>query len=374
MRLLRSVHAWVGVVLAALVVVIALSGTLLVFKQDYLRAVFPAAREVAATDSASLGYVAGRADSLFGDEIKALVFGSAEFGLHQVHLRDGGGAYLDARGHLVAQWGPGGRPETWLFDLHQRLLAGETGHVIAGATALLVALLTLLGIVLWAPAARGFSWRIWPRSIRRRDLLTQHRNLGVIATLPILLLTLTGAAMVFPDAAKAALAWLLPSGSAAAPVTPAMGTEHAGAPELADWPEVLERAQGTFPQATLRIASWPDEQGVVSIRLKQPAEWHPNGRTRVTIAGGRVVETHDATQDPLPARAYNALYPLHASRVGGRPYDLLAAFAGISLPLLAIVGLWTFLRQRLPSSARRQGRVRPGHDYVLLHGDTHDGT
>ena len=55
-------------------------------------------------------------------------------------------------------------------------------------------------------------------------------------------------------------------------------------------------------------------------RLRQPGEWHPNGRTTATIgpatigpATSQVVATSDAHALPTGIRAYNAFYPLHAS-------------------------------------------------------------
>lgn len=373
MRVLRSIHAWAGAVLATLAAIIAVSGTLLVFKHDYLRAVFPAARQAAATDPVTLGRIAESAQEKFGKEIRSIVFGTADMGFHQVYLRDGGGAYLDGDGQVVTQWDPRGRPEAWLFDLHQRLLAGESGHTVAGVAALAVASMVVTGLIVWLPAARSFTCRVWPRSTRRRDLLTQHRNLGVIAAGPLMLLTLTGAAMVFPDAAKSVLAWALPSDPAPAPAVAVAGATDQATGQAVDWPAALRLAQGEFPEATLRIIGWPDGSGTVSIRLRQAVEWHPNGRTRVELSGGTVVATHDAAEDPLSARAYHALYPLHASRIGGRAYDLVAAVAGISLAVLSLVGLWTFVRQRLARAIPAAGRLRPSHDPALLQGDLRDG-
>jgi uncharacterized iron-regulated membrane protein len=347
MRLLRSVHAWAGLLLALVVAAIALSGTALVFKADYLRATIPAAREAAPTDPASLGRVAARAEAMFEGEMTSLVFATRELGLHQAYLRDGGGAYLDAQGGLVDRWQAGGRLEVWLFDLHHELLGGETGHRVVGFAALATVLMAVTGLVVWWPAAGSFAGRAWPRSLSRRDLMAQHRDLGAMAAVPVLLATLSGAAMVFPVQAKAVLDALLPSTGAAAEAPPPRVASSAATPP-ADWAEVLASAAARFPGAELRIVSWDEGGGVLSVRLRQPAEWHPNGRTRVTLAraSGLVLETHDALAKPLSARAYDALYPLHAARVGGRPYDLLLALTGLALAALALVGGGSFLWQR----------------------------
>ena len=362
MRLLRALHAWAGLLLALLVATVALSGALLVFKGDYLRAVFPAARLVPATDPATLGAVVDRVEQQFGDEARSVVFGTARMGLHQVHLVGGGGAYVDSAGQLVERWSARGRPEIWLFDLHQKLLAGEAGHVVAGVAGLLVAVMTLTGLVVWWPGGvRSFRGRLWPSSTKRPALLTHHRDLGLVAALPLLLSSLTGAALVFSDEAKAVLSFLLPqNGDVAVPDTATTASTAAlstAVPTGERWSAVLAQAQARFPGATLRIVAFPREQpGIATVRLKQRAEWHPNGRTRVTLAlaSATVVSAQDATREPLAARVYNTLYPLHAAGVGGRAYEALTAAAGIALLLLSLVGAYSFGALQVRRAKRRR--------------------
>jgi uncharacterized iron-regulated membrane protein len=349
-RLLRSVHAWAGLALALLVAVMALSGTLLVFKADYLRAVFPAANHAVATDSASLGHVVDAAARQFPGEIRSLAFGTPELGLHQVRLLDGGGAYLDSAGRLVDHWSARGRPEAWLFDLHQTLLAGDTGHTVAGVLALTMTLMTVTGVIVWWPGARSFRGRLWPASLRRRALVAHHRDLGVAVALPVMIAALTGAAMVFPDATRATLAQVLPAEAS----QPAARVASTPVDMTADWAALLAQAQAQMPRATLRIVSFPDGEGLVTVRLKQPAEWHPNGRSSVRLgARGEIVEVRDALRDSLAERAFNTLYPLHAAHVGGRAYDAVVAATGLALATLALLGGATFLswqlRRRRPS-------------------------
>jgi hypothetical protein len=86
--------------------------------------------------------------------------------------------------------------------------------------------------------------------------------------------------------------------------------------------------------------------------LKQPAEWHPNGRSSVRLgARGEIVEVRDALRDSLAERVFNTLYPLHAAHVGGRAYDAVVAATGLVLATLALLGGATFLSWQL-----RRGR------------------
>jgi uncharacterized iron-regulated membrane protein len=113
-----------------------------------------------------------------------------------------------------------------------------------------------------------------------------------------------------------------------------------------DWTRALAAAQARFPEAAPRMAIRPAAPGKpATIRLKQPGEWHPNGRTTVTIdpATSRVVATSDANALPTGIRAYNAFYPLHASSVGGWLYDVVTVLSGLAMAGLGGVGAWAFL-------------------------------
>lgn len=348
---MRTVHAWSGAVLALLLVVLGLSGTLLVFKNDYLRASFPEARAGIEPIPDNLAVVAERAGSDYGGRLISAVFGTPDMGLTRLYLEGGDGAYLGPDGATVATWSGHDRPEEWLFDLHHHLLAGDRGELIAGIAGLAAVLLTITGLVAIWPARRAIGARIWPRSGRRGDMLAAHRNLGLVAALPIVLLCLTGSAMVFSTEARALLTGFRSSPEPAAQDLPSWET----ASDI-DWHAGLTAAQARFPDATIRIARWPaDDASPISLRLRQRAEWHPNGRTYVLVDPASA-QTHveaDSEAHPVGLRIYNALYPLHSSHIGsglpGRLYDLFSLLGGLALTALGLLGLWAFLTHRIPT-------------------------
>ncbi|MEZ5996156.1 MAG: PepSY-associated TM helix domain-containing protein [Hyphomonadaceae bacterium] len=347
---MRTAHAWAGAVLSLLIAVLGLSGTLLVFKRDYLRASFAAARADVDYAPERMGAALEAIEARFASEgLLYVTLAGPELGIHKAVFADGGAAYFDQDGALLARWGRNGRIEDWLFDLHHHLLAGETGELVAGVAALAAIMLALTGLIIAAPALRRFAWRLSPRSPSRRDLLASHRDLGLIFAAPILLLALTGAAMVFPDEAKAILRAATRSAPSAQAPSPAAG------PGDVNWRLALEEAHAAFPSAAPRIASWPrSANGPASLRLRQPREWHPNGRTYVTIDPATSQAAALADSEALSAgeRAFNALYPLHGAFVGGRIYQALSALAGLALAGLGLTGAWAF-------AARQRRRPQP---------------
>src|SRR5690606_8665585 len=113
---------------SALLCVLGASGPLLVFKADYLRLAFPEARAAASLAPQDLGPILTAAEARFaGEGLRYAAVAEPGFGLHKAVFNDGGGAYLDGEGEVVARWAKNGRVEDWLFDLHHYLLAGDAG-------------------------------------------------------------------------------------------------------------------------------------------------------------------------------------------------------------------------------------------------------
>ncbi len=344
MGAIRTLHAWAGTALAVLAVVFGLTGALLVFEDDWIRATVPAARAEVDLDPARLGAALNRLETA-EPELTSVVLAGGAVGAHRLYLADEGFGYADADGAVVDRWHGVARAETWVFDLHHELLAGHTGKLVAGGAGLALGLMIVTGLIVWIPAWRATGWRVWPRSGARRELIGSHRNLGLIFALPLLMFSLTGAAIVFHGATQGLL------GGAPKPATPVVGRGDV------DWTRALAAAQARFPEATLRMAIRPAGPGKpATIRLRQPGEWHPNGRTTATIdpATSRVVAASDANALPTGIRAYNAFYPLHASSVGGWLYDGVTVLGGLAMAGLGGVGAWAFVAR--PRSRSRRSR------------------
>ncbi|HYC99491.1 PepSY-associated TM helix domain-containing protein [Brevundimonas sp.] len=338
MGAIRTVHAWAGAALAVLAIVFGLTGSLLVFEDDWIRASVPAARAPVDLDTARLG-AALEAIEAAEPRVKTVVLPAGVVGAHRLYLPDEGFAYADAGGAVVERWRGAARAETFVFDLHHELLAGHAGKLVAGGAGLALVLMVLTGMIVWIPAWRATGWRMWPRSGARRELIGSHRNLGLIFTLPLLLFSLTGAAIVFHGTTQA----LLNGGPPPTPPAPAVSQGDI------DWTAALTAARARFPDAAPRMVSWPAAPGKpATLRMRQPGEWHPNGRTTVTIdpATSEVVAAMDANRLGDGLRVYNALYPVHAASVGGWLYELVTVLSGLAMAGLGGVGLWAFLGHR----------------------------
>jgi uncharacterized iron-regulated membrane protein len=354
MRTLRLVHAWAGLALCLILAILGLSGALLVFKADYLRATLPGAAASFNADPKQLGAALETIEARYQSEgLTYVVLGSSEMALHQVGLGEGAGAYVDQAGAEIARWSKNARVEEWLFDLHHYLLAGKTGMLIAGLAGLCAVVMIISGLTLWLPTARAFGWRLWPRTLKRRDLLAHHRDLGVMLSAPLLIFVITGAALVFPEQSRAVL-----NAVTLTPPPAAQQKREASAGDI-DWGHALSTAMRRYPGAQPRIVSWPKARDApATIRLRRVSEWHPNGRTAVQInpATGAIIGTVNAQALPTGTRAFNAVYPLHAAKIGGRLYDALATIAGVGLALLSLLGGFSYGRQLVAANVDLKAR------------------
>lgn len=340
--MLYKLHLWFGLLLTLPLLFASLTGGLLLFKNDIVRAtVAGAERVLPPTPPAQIGADIERVEQLFGHSLRSVRLADDRIGLHEIWLDDGRGAYFDpVTQRIVKQWDRAASPLDILFDLHHELLAGSIGRAIMGAAALLASMQLLGGLWLWYVQPKAFRGVVWPPP-GRSGLLMAHRDLAALIAVPALVVLLSGATLAFPNAARAALNAALP-GENAAFVPPEAG------PGDVDWRVALPLGVERFPDAVPRIVVWPAAPGAAAIiRLRQSAEWHPNGRTVVYIdsASNKVLATRDAFADSLGTRVANTAYPLHAATIARPWLRWLALIVTLSLMLLVIYGLLAWIRR-----------------------------
>jgi uncharacterized iron-regulated membrane protein len=155
----------------------------------------------------------------------------------------------------------------------------------------------------------------------------------------------TGSLLVFSDQMKPLFLGLSPT-----KVSPKLASMGSGS---VDWGQALSSAQARFPDAKIRLVIWPQAAGKpVTIRLRQPGEWHSNGRTLIYIdpATSKIKGLVDSNHLGGGERLWNAVWPLHAAKIGsgfsGRIVDIATALTGIGLAALGAYGMWAFLLRK----------------------------
>lgn len=353
MRLLDSLHRWTGGIVGLLLAVLGLTGLFLVHRDSLTFA--PHAGDVRVTDMESLAATTQHLMTT-GPMPQSITYASDDFGLLRLAYKGGKGAYADQAGALVMQWdSQWQRPELWLFDLHHHLFMGEVGDTVIGLAALCGLFFVVTGVLLWWRTRKTFAFRLWPARMSRSSIVRHHRDLGIVVA-PLLLLSLmTGAILIFRP-----MTAILFGPGAPAQIDRSLAAPPPRVAELGkhlDWAAMIRTAHARFPDAQLRSLSPPrKDNGLITIRMKRPPEWLPNGRTTLWFAAdtGALVDARDAAQLPGTVRGYNMLYPLHAAKVGGLAYRLVMSLSGLAMALLGTLAVWSFWFKRPRKPAPRR--------------------
>lgn len=347
MHLLVLLHRWIGAIGGLLLALLGLTGALLVWR-DALTFV-PHAEDSVRDDPALLAKVTSIVMSGHPPPDR-ITFAGHGLGVHQVVFKDGSGAYLSQAGETVARWSASWqRPELWLFDLHHRLLLGDTGEAITGVAGLAGLFFVVTGVVLWWRTRRRFRLRPWPATMKPGAIVHHHRDMGVVAA-PLLLVSLvTGVLMVFPALGGS----LLVEARSRPP-----RVEIRAAQGSRDLTPLFEAAAAAFPGAEFRRLQWPRKAGTpLALRLRQPFEWTPNGRTfvyadPVTL---KIIGRADPSTGGAAASIREKLYPIHAAKAGSLAWKLAMSASGVALALLGSLAVYAFWRTQW---AMRQARRR----------------
>lgn len=342
MRFVDLLHRWAGGLIGLVLALLGISGAILVHKDDWIS--LPHAGDARLDDPGALGRVAER---LLGNSNggESLIFASDRFGLIQQRAADGGGYYASQTGDIVARWSSQWeRPELWLFDLHHHLFAGESGEIVIGIAGLAAIAFVITGAILWWRTRRTFKFRLWPARMTTPAIRMHHRDLGIVFAPLLLLVALTGTMMIFRPVAAVVVSPLSSPARVLADLSPPTLKSGKLATDI-DWNGLIGTAHRLYPDAQLRIVSLPRKIGdPITVRLKQPEEWLPNGRTMIWFdaANGRLISHRDALAMAPGTQAFNMAYPLHAAKVGGLPYRLVMTLCGLALTLLGSLAVWTF--------------------------------
>lgn len=345
MKILRLLHRWLGLLVSLVVIAVALSGGILIFHDSILRMTWPGlVHPLQLGQEHAYPAVLSHVEQHFRDPgIQLIKFPDQGMNAFHLWLHDGSEALVHpSSGHLISRWT---WQETWtgvLFELHANLMAGERGEQVNGYLGLLVLGFVLSGLVLWWPQRRTFRLRFaMPQGMSPAHLIRTHSAIGVIFAAGIFLFVITGVTMVFYRPFMTAVTTVLDS---TPPMVPVARVEPTGQP-VQPWASILDTVTKTFPDGKLVYYIPPRaDNAVMTFRKRLSGEWHPNGRSFILLHAytGEVLQTIDARQQELGMRLMEKAYPLHASKIGGIPYTLLALCTSGALIALGVLGCLSY--------------------------------
>jgi uncharacterized iron-regulated membrane protein len=240
---------------------------------------------------------------------------------------------------------------TFIYDLHYRLLLGETGGEVLGWIGF--ALLALLLSGLWAWWPRGS----WTKALRfrrgappQRVLRDWHKLTGLSSLAFLLILTVTGIMLELPNESDGAL------GAIGLPVDHSPHVhEHVSevsASSVIPPSMAIDTALVQLPGARLAwIETPPASGGTYRLRMQVPGDpsfRFPHSFVWVDGTTGDALAVQDARIAASGSTINNWVHPLHDGSAGGLAGRILAALTGFVPLILFMTGLmrWRSRRRR----------------------------
>jgi len=356
-----TVHKWIGILLAILIVPVSLTGSALVW-HDWLDETLNPERHVAHGKAMlSFGAYLDSARTALGpqDRVQSVAFPGSEGSVSVTAVRAperGGGRPLrttiwvdPASAELLDRTSGNEGAVRILHVLHGSLMVPGAGRQIVGWIGVFMLVSSLTGLWLWWPSIGGFR-----RGLRWRRQETVNANLhhlfGFWVALPLAMLSFTGVWISFPGlfggAAPPAAA------KAGRPPGPPLPLERPRLdPELAAAAAAARGGGGA-----LRSLAWPTDQSpqwTVAVRAPGggPAEYKVDDRT------GAVTQP-----PPRPETLSRTMRRWHDGDGMGPAWQIAIFIAGLVPALLAVTGIIMWLRTR----RWRGDAARPRKDAIRI--------
>ncbi|GAB3025713.1 PepSY domain-containing protein [Oleiagrimonas citrea] len=349
---LRRLHLWFGLSVGLVFSLIALSGTAIIYEHPLQAWLYPQLQAHGAhlPDTAQQARILDKltAGGAQRTGLRAIDLPSADAPYWKLTTTDGTHIYVDPQGDKVLLTRQRSNDAIGLLHrFHARLLAGSTGNLLVRILGFSALFLLLSGIVLWWPRKGHVRQSLRPYTQPpTRRWVSWHRSIGVIALPLMLTLTVTGTWLTFRGERPRTPQTATPAKRAPVPST---------AQVAIDWASVLERARAAAPDATLSMVSVPARgRSNVDVRATQP------GKGRITLQ----VDAASTQPARLQVRPRNrggrsvmrVVHDLHAGRIGGTWWEVLAALAGLLPPFFVVTGfLFWWTRRKLRARARAAG-------------------
>jgi uncharacterized iron-regulated membrane protein len=386
------VHLWIGIALSGYAVVIGLSGSALVFRDEIEHVMWPAVFHIAQVQRTTT--MQGAVDRIQRERPGWVVFALRDFntpGLATTALMRPSNGELSANyrqvtfnpysGQVLLDRLRYGGWLGWMANLHEYLLVGPIGLTISGWMAVGLLVLCGTGLVLWWPGTQRWisALMVNPRARWKRLNWELHSAVGFWICAALTVVTITGIDFAFPDAVGTVVT-LATSGSLSTIDTQPTPVERA---------RVVDRAAVmTIDQAIEAVRLYLPKEAPAGY-LQLPVTHHGAVRykatgyysgslpyselVRVTIDGrtGAILAYDDTHKETLGGRVEQCFTTAHFGSFGGvgtlgTIVKLLWVLVGIAPAFLAMSGLIMYWNRKLRPAWLRLRRERHSPRSKLL--------
>lgn len=350
-------HRWLALVVTVFILVVAVTGSALVFEGAIDRGLHPALWRVSPTGAPiSLDTLVAHARTVTTKPVTGITLSPADdrafvvqSGALQIFVDPYTGAVRGTR--TIDEWNK--TLPRRLHVLHVSLMASKIGGEIVGIATIAALVLVLTGIVIWW---REKLWRVRWSASWKRILFDLHHSLGIFAAVILLVITTSGL-FIHYESLNTLMGRLDHSPPPDAPKQPRAAT--AGEISL---DSLAGAALTALPGARiifLTLPPKPDQPFIAAMRF--PEDHTPGGRSRVWVDrhSGNVLLATSTRGAQLGTRLGNSIRSIHTGDLFGKPTEAVWLAAAIILAMQAVTGtaMWwngRASRAALARAARRQ--------------------
>lgn len=368
-KIIGWLHLWLGIGSGLVVLIVALTGSILVFEKELeprLNPTFSYVEVPAGAKAVSIGSLSQTVLSRYkGYQLRDIVVEPAagrsviftiQKGKHDVLAV----AVNQYTGRIIKAVDEESRFFTIVLQLHRYLCMGPTGKAITGVSCCIFLIMVITGIVLWWPKRNARKQRLrvkWDASWKRLNW-DLHAVLGFYVHIVIFLIALTGLTWSYQWANN--LIFYAFDGKPMNKMTPPK-TAVVKTPGSTYLDRVMLRTDSALTYngpVRIRFAEKKD-QAITVIKRNYDAAIDNIASTLYFEAGtGRLVQARLYENESRGMKVRRLVYPIHTGSLLGWPTKLLALIAALIAASLPVTGLYIWLNRKKKPAAKDNKSTR----------------
>ncbi|MCF6436918.1 PepSY-associated TM helix domain-containing protein [Pseudoalteromonas sp. MMG022] len=348
-KILRQCHLMIAAITAILLLCICISGALLVYGHELQRALAPSEwRVTPQTQTLRLSELVTEVEKHTGSHIRQIRLQDESDLAWQVFLNDMTAVNLNPyTGEVIKHYRYSETFYGVIMLFHRWLLyKNDDGErpfkVFISIASLMLIIEILIGLWLWLKPKKPLkrlkiNWKAKPKVL----LYQLHITLGVICSLPLILIAFSGMTFHWKDATQAVVKTLTFSD-----ITKVEAPKIEQTGPLVSVDKAYQTILDNLDGAKLQRLSFAHNNALMSGRVQLENEFFPHSMRWVDMNTGQLVQKFDAVDQSAATATWNFRYVFHVGSFGGHFTKILWLILTLLPVFLVISGGYFYVKRQ----------------------------